>query len=258
MAGGAIRRPIGDDDDDDDVDEGGNDGSGIRIGPPGSSSKKDKGKEKKVPAPGTIEYEGDERCGLCVQGDVERCVVDKAVQEKWAADWKAGIRKRKAPDGSMCQTCAQGRQRCLLPATAQFRPPVYKRKRGANGEVEEEAKVEGESEEPTTKRVKVSTKVGNAVGGPSKVQGEVTRFPSAVESATSAAESAARSAAASAAALQNLRSVGRDVVVSLRLMTYLVARLVEQGAAPLPRWLWEDVLQVGEDPICKGDCYYQA
>jgi len=97
--------------------------------------------------------------------------------------------------------------------------------------------------------MKVSTKVGNTVGGPSKVQGEVTRFPLAVDSAMSAVESTARSAAASAAALQNLRSVGRDVVVSLRLMTYLVARLVEQGAAPLPRWLREDVLQVGEDPI---------
>ena len=261
FAGGTIRRPLddgsddGDDEEEGDVEVGGNDeGSRLRIGPPASSSKMDKGKGKKVSASETIEYEGDARCELCIQGDVEVCIVDRAIQEKWAKDWAAGVRRKKAPDGSMCQTCAGVHKRCALPATKEYRPAVFKRKRGVDDEVESEAKskpvggVKGESEVPAAKRVKVSTKVGNAVAGSSKVKGGVARLPSVAESAASAAESAAVSAAASAAALKSLNGVGGDVLVSLRLLTYLVARLVEQREDPSPRWLREEVLEAGEDP----------
>ena len=213
-------------------------------------SKKDKGKGKgkRVPAPGTIEYEGDERCALCVLGEVEVCVVDRAVQEKWASDWNAGVRKKKAPDGSMCQTCAGVHKRCMLPATEEYRPPMYKRKREGDDEVAKGSKVEEELEEPVAKRVKVTTKVGNAMAGPSKVRGSTARVPSATESAAASAESAALSAAASVAALANLSVVGSDIVVSLRLLNYLVARLVKDRADLLPRWLREEVLEAGEDP----------
>jgi len=259
--GGTIRRPLddgsddGDEEEEGDVEGGGDDaGSLLRIGPPSSSSTRDKGKGKKVSAPETIEYKGDARCELCIQGDVKVCIVDKAIQEKWVKDWAAGIRRKKAPGGSMCQTCAAVHKRCVLPATKKYRPAVFKRKRGADDEVEGEVKskpvggVKGESEVPAAKRVKVSTKVGNAVAGSSKVGNVVARPPSVAESAASAAESAAVSAAASAATLKSLGGVGQEVLTSLRLLNYLVARLVEQREDPSPRWLREEVLEVGEDP----------
>lgn len=219
MAGGVVRKPISSGSEDE--------GSSPPVG---ISPSKAKGKARRIPDPTTIEYAGDERCELCIQGEVRYCVVDRAVHEKWAADWESGTRGKKAPDGSLCQTCAKVHKRCELPATRGYRPPVLKRKRGgADDEVETEGRskpvggVKGNAEEPASKRVKQSVRADSSEVGPS----------------------AAESFATSAAALEGLLLVGRNVAKELRIQNFLLSRLVQASEGPLPRFLRGAIL--GDD-----------
>jgi len=201
-----------------------------------------------------IAYIGDGRCAACVQADVKTCFVDRAIQQKWIEDWNTGIRRKKAPDGSACQTCAGLKKRCLLPAMAGFRAPVLKRKRGVGDEDETESEAEAKSvvergvksEEPAVKRVRLPPKVGT--GGSAAASTSTSTTGSASVAVASAVQAATAAAASAEAALKNLRGVGRDVVASLRALNYLVAGLVRGDEGTLPRFLREELPEDAEGP----------
>jgi hypothetical protein len=263
LVGGTVRKPIEGgseaDEDEDDDHEDKLEREGVRVGfPPKSakssskaktrglpskveasgrgptsedkgSSSKAKGKGKRVPEPNTLEYVGEDRCELCLQTGVSPCIVNQAVQEKWISDWEAGVRLKKALDGSTCQTCSAVRKRCELPATEHMRPPVLKRKRGEVDEgvgVEKGSKLpqgnEGKSGEPAPKRAKRS--------GDAKI--EVTESSLALLEA---------SAAASAEALDSLVAVGRSILREMQTSNYLAGRLAQAFEDPPPRFLREEI-----------------
>ena len=224
LVGDVIRRPIegGSEDEDEDEDE---DGSGgyrpTAEAAEMSEGSGTKGKGKEIPDPKRIEYTGDERCTVCVRQRVSPCVVDRAVHEKWASDWKAGQAGKRAPDGSSCEACGKARKRCELPATAAYRGETLKRKRGQS-EVEAEGK---------SKRVVPKTESGSGERKAKRPKG----------SAEASSEHPLEKV------LEDLANGVWNVFEEMRLLNFHASRITRRFEQPLSQFLRDELPSEDED-----------